>query len=288
MRFPAMRGINRLRFAIEEGLGRAMARSRAKLLRRDLRLLGKHHGNVIANRIHPAARFALQTALVRLQVHARFAHRAAQNVEQFLGNSHLSLAGNFVSRFECNRRVPSPATHVRVTAPLLREIRAPRSAHPAGPRPLPRSCAASLRRKFFPPDRPAPRATPDFPRALCDAQSAPRHTAESNVDRRSAAPGAARRSIHPSNSRPRCPPDAASVRGKANRDPSRAAFPQISIRTSCSSPRSHPAVQEIRSPPPRATLAPSAQGPTCFSNAIAPHRPTAPPSQTYFQNPAAR
>ena len=84
MRLPAMRGISRLRFAMEAEFDRAMARSRAKLLRRDLRLLGKHHGNIVANRIDAPARFALQTAFVRLQMDARFAHRATQNIEQLL------------------------------------------------------------------------------------------------------------------------------------------------------------------------------------------------------------
>src|SRR6476646_3955686 len=117
MRLPAMRGIRGLRFAIEEGIGRAMARSRAKLFGRDLRLLGKHHGNIVTNRIDAPARFALQTAFVRLQMDARFAYRATQNIEQLLWNGHGSLERNIASCFECSRRVlhrqPAPATGVR-------------------------------------------------------------------------------------------------------------------------------------------------------------------------------
>src|SRR5438874_9505376 len=105
MRLPATRGISRLRFAMEAGFDRAMARSRAKLLRRDLRLLGKHHGDIVANRIDAPARFAFQTALVRLQVDARFAHWATQNIEQLLWNGHGPLETNVANGFECSRRV---------------------------------------------------------------------------------------------------------------------------------------------------------------------------------------
>src|SRR5205814_8322374 len=100
-----MRGISRLRFAMEAGFDRAMARSRAKLLRRDLRLLGKHHGNIVANRINAPARFALQTTFVRLQVDERFTHRATQNIEQLLCNGHVRLARNIANCFEWSSSV---------------------------------------------------------------------------------------------------------------------------------------------------------------------------------------
>src|SRR2546430_12254859 len=131
IRLPAMRGINRLRFAMEAGFDRAMARSRAKLLRRDLRLLGKHHGDIVANRIDAPARFALQAAFVRLQVDTRFAYWATQNIEQLLWNGHGPLERNITNGFECSRRVlhRQPAsepfcfaelTHYGTNVPLAR------------------------------------------------------------------------------------------------------------------------------------------------------------------------
>jgi hypothetical protein len=74
-----------------------MAHSRAKLFRRDLRLLGKHDRDFVSDGVHPATGFALQAGLIRQQMYARLANGAAQNFKQFLRNGHFALGINILN-----------------------------------------------------------------------------------------------------------------------------------------------------------------------------------------------
>ena len=62
-------------------------RHRGKLLF-DFRFVNEHHGDVVANRIHPVALFTLQAGLVMNQVNRGLAERADKNVQQVLTDGH--------------------------------------------------------------------------------------------------------------------------------------------------------------------------------------------------------
>src|SRR5713101_6663238 len=96
MRFPRNRGIRRFKRGMDSArlsgirLGR-QCRCGAALLGSDCRLVQHHHGNFIADRIDALARLAFQSGVVGRQLDGRFAHRASQHCQQFLGNRHVLL-----------------------------------------------------------------------------------------------------------------------------------------------------------------------------------------------------
>jgi hypothetical protein len=65
------------------------------------RFLGKHHRDVVPDRINALAGVALESGIVREQVYGFFANRADEDGEKLLGDRHGSLQS---SREDCNRQ----------------------------------------------------------------------------------------------------------------------------------------------------------------------------------------
>jgi len=98
----------------------------------ELRFLGQHHGNFVADRIHPPARHALQAGFVGQKLHACLANRANQNIEGVFRNGQRfspiknqdSVQG---STRHFTKRLRKPATQ---WFSLRRTPRFPRVANP--------------------------------------------------------------------------------------------------------------------------------------------------------------